>query len=233
MATVCQCVPSGKTGVISRRTDSWPAESNPHTAQQPTDIYFSVFPVGGSTVSQTSPTITNKQLWGSYSYIRPKDYGHVWYQHRLIDILVTFWKTLLPPSSELKSSLTIPRSLLLSKKDNEPSCLAPLLKYIWNCRSYIEQTSHKASLYGIWDAYGSGTQLYTSKLEAEGSSRRLVSLWNLPMGFEDVIPDLQQAEPFLPTAHTCLSGPQLILASWSLGTCSHNVPCTKWPCSYE
>ena len=127
MATVCQCVPSGKTGVISRRTDSWPAESNPHTAQQPTDICFSVFPVGGSTVSQTLPTVINKQLQDSYSYIRPEDYGHVWYQHSLVDnIFVTFSKTLLPPTSELNTGLTMPWSLLLSK-DNEPSSLAPLL----------------------------------------------------------------------------------------------------------
>jgi hypothetical protein len=36
---------------------------------------------------------------------------------------------------------------------------------------------------------------------------------HLPMGFDSVIPNLQYAEPFLPTAHTCLSAPQLILAS--------------------
>ena len=51
----CQWVPSGKTGVTSRRTYNCPAESSPHIAQQPTDTCFRDFPVGGSTDSQTSP----------------------------------------------------------------------------------------------------------------------------------------------------------------------------------
>lgn len=45
------------------------------------------------------------------------------------------------------------------------------------------------------------------------------------MGLEEVIPNRQYEEPFLPIAQTWLSGPQEIpTRAWSLGMCSQETP---------
>lgn len=147
----------------------------------------------------------------------------------LVDnIFLIFWGL----CSKLNSDLTMLWSLQLSRKERELSnCLPLLIQSDLKLQKEQRVDFPYCIFYEIWGSYSNGTQICILKLRAEGSSKTVVSLWNLPMGFVGVIPNLQQAEPFLPTAHTCLFGPQLILASWSLGTCSHDVPCTIWPCS--
>lgn len=47
----------------------------------------------------------------------------------------------------------------------------------------------------------------------------------IPVGFVALMPNLQQEEPFFPTAHTCPHGPHdILIRGWSLGICSHDIP---------